>query len=46
MNKRLLAFLAILGALGFLALCGIVAISFTPVLVLFWPERASARPVD
>ena len=28
MNKRLLAFLAILGALGFLALCGVVAISF------------------
>ena len=28
MNKRLLAFLAILGALGFLTLCGVVAISF------------------
>jgi protease-4 len=28
MNKRLLAFLAILGALGFLALCAFVAISF------------------
>lgn len=28
MNKRLLAFLAILGALGFLALCTVVAISF------------------
>jgi len=28
MNKRLLAFLAILGALGFLALCGLVAVSF------------------
>jgi protease-4 len=28
MNKRLLAFLAILGALGFLALCAVVAISF------------------
>jgi protease-4 len=28
MNKKLLAFLAILGALGFLALCAVVAISF------------------
>jgi len=28
MNKRLLAFLAILGALGFLALCAVVALSF------------------
>jgi len=28
MNKRLLAFLAILGALGFLAVCAVVAISF------------------
>ncbi len=28
MNKRLVAFLAILGALGFLAICAVVAISF------------------
>ena len=28
MNKRLLAFLAILAALGFLALCAVVAIPF------------------
>jgi len=30
MNKRLFAFLAILGALGFLALCAVVVISFFP----------------
>ena len=28
MNKRLVAFLAILAALGFLGLCGVVAMSF------------------